>query len=154
MCLFILLWLSKWISSQSLNTLWFSPLCVISGKEDNKLSLTVFNTKPCNALKCAVCLHPINTNRFKFRPSLMSHKCQTCKDTIKRSMENWIPFFIALQAIACFLSLKSLLFDDDHNTEIFHVFEIRIGMNEFDHRFLALLKQLRLRKACFFVCLF
>ena len=75
------------------------------------------------------------------------------KDTKKRSKENWIPFFIALQAIACFLSLKSFLFDDDHNTEIFHVCEIWIGMNEFDHRILALLKQLRLRKA-FFFCLF
>jgi len=67
------------------------------------------------------------------------------KDTKKRRKENWIPFFIALQAIACFLSF-CFLFDDDHNTEIFHVFEIRIGMNEFDHRILALLKQLRLRK--------
>ena len=31
---------------------------------------------------------------------------------------------------------------DDANTGIFHVFELRIAMNEFDHRsFLTLLKQ-------------
>ena len=30
---------------------------------------------------------------------------------------------------------------DDYNTGIFHVFEMRIGMNEFDHGILALLKQ-------------
>ena len=36
------------------------------------------------------------------------------------------------------------MFDDD-NTGIFHVFEMRVGMNEFDHRVLALLKRQRER---------
>ena len=39
-------------------------------------------------------------------------------------------------------ALKTL---DDDNTGIFHVFEMRIGMNEFDHRILALLEQQRER---------
>ena len=30
---------------------------------------------------------------------------------------------------------------DDDNTAIIHVFEMRIGMNEFDYRILALLEQ-------------
>ena len=34
---------------------------------------------------------------------------------------------------------------DDDNTGIFHVFEMRIGMYEFDHRVLALLEQQRER---------
>ena len=34
---------------------------------------------------------------------------------------------------------------DDDNTGIFHVFEMRIGMNEFDPRILALLEQQRER---------
>ena len=34
---------------------------------------------------------------------------------------------------------------DDDNTGIFHVFEMQIGMNEFDHRILALLEQQRER---------
>ena len=29
----------------------------------------------------------------------------------------------------------------DGNSGIFHVFEMRVGINEFDHRILALLKQ-------------
>ena len=33
----------------------------------------------------------------------------------------------------------------DDNTGIFHVFEMRIGMNEFDHRILAVPKQQRQR---------
>ena len=37
---------------------------------------------------------------------------------------------------------------DDDNTGIFHVLELRIGMNEFNHRsFLSLLKQQRERTA-------
>ena len=39
---------------------------------------------------------------------------------------------------------NSFVLDDD-NTRISHVFEMRIGMNEFDHRILALLKQHRER---------
>ena len=39
-------------------------------------------------------------------------------------------------------ALKTL---DDDNTGIFHVFEMRIGMNEFDHSILALLEQQRER---------
>ena len=50
------------------------------------------------------------------------------------------------------MSLKSFFFDGDNNTGILHVFEIRIGMNEFDHRILALLKQVRERPAFLFVC--
>ena len=38
---------------------------------------------------------------------------------------------------------------DDDNARIFHVFEIKIGMNEFDHRILALLKQQRERPESF-----
>ena len=33
----------------------------------------------------------------------------------------------------------------DDNSGVFHVLEMRIGMNEFDHRLLALLKQHRER---------
>ena len=36
---------------------------------------------------------------------------------------------------------------DDDITGIFHVFEMQIGMNEFDHRILALLEYQRRRKA-------
>ena len=36
---------------------------------------------------------------------------------------------------------------DDDNTGIFHVFEMRIGMNEFDHRILALLSRCCLSSA-------
>ena len=38
---------------------------------------------------------------------------------------------------------------DDDNTGIFHVFGMRIGMNEFHHRILALLKQQRERSEKF-----
>ena len=37
---------------------------------------------------------------------------------------------------------------DDGNTEISHVFEMRIGMNEFDHRILALLRIAQLVEHC------
>ena len=53
-------------------------------------------------------------------------------------------FFFVTQAPQGKLELlryKTIIIIDDGNTEIFHVFEMRIGMNEFDHRILALLQQ-------------
>ena len=38
---------------------------------------------------------------------------------------------------------------NDDNTRIFHVFEMRIGMNEFDHHILVLLKQQQERPETF-----
>ena len=46
---------------------------------------------------------------------------------------------------------------DDDNIGIFHVFEMRIGINEFDHRILSLLKQQReTPENCFFfkICIY
>ena len=74
-----------------------------------------------------------------------------------------LPHFIAWTDIlfcdlAAILALKSLIIlsfalktlIDDDNTRIFHVFEMLIEMNEFDHRILALLQgELRDKNALF-----